>query len=79
LQMNWNTEIPADTAQVGRAILAEDDPYRLVGERVNTFLRLEKFADLYGEVGRGAICPIILSWIIVFQFLGNVPDRVVAE
>jgi transposase len=76
LQKNWNTEIPVDTAQVGREILAEDDPYRLVGDSVNDFLRLKDFSGLYSKLGRGAICPINLSLITVFQFLENIPDRV---
>jgi transposase len=75
LQMNWNTEIPADTAQVGRAILTEDDPYRLVGDGVNDFLSLRDFIGLYSALGRGAICPIILALVTVFQFLENIPDR----
>lgn len=79
LQMNWNTEIPNDTIQVGREILADDDPYRLVGDGVNDLLSLEDFADLYSELGRGAICPILLSLITVFQFLENIPDRVAAR
>ena len=79
LQMNWNTEIPNDTARVGHEILRDDDPYRLVGDGVNDFLSLEDFIDLYSELGRGGICPIILSLVIVFQFLENVPDRVAAR
>jgi len=78
LQMNWNTEIPNDTAEIGREILAADNPYRLVGDEVNGFLRLKEFAGLYSELGRGAICPIILSLITVFQFLENIPDRAAA-
>ena len=79
LQMNWNTEIPNDTAQVGHEILKEDDPYRLVGDGVNGFLSLKDFAGLYSELGRGGICPIILSLITVFQFLENIPDRAAAR
>lgn len=79
LQSKWNTEIPADTAQVGCAILGECDPYRLVGDGVNEFLCLEAFATLYSKLGRGAICPIILSLITVFQFLENLPDRAAAR
>lgn len=79
LRMNWNTEIPDDTAQVGREILAEDDPYRLVGNGVNDFLSMKDFTELYSKLGRGAICPIILSLVIVFQFLENIPDRVAAR
>jgi transposase len=79
LQANWNTEIPADTAQVGHEILGENDPYRLVGEGVNDFLSLKDFISLYSNLGRGAICPIILSLVTVFQFLENIPDRVAAR
>jgi len=79
LQSNWREEIPEDTAVVGQQILAEDNPYRLVGDRVNDFLRLEDFRAMYSEVGRGAICPIVLSLVILFQFLENVPDREAAE
>lgn len=79
LQMNWNTEIPDDTARVGREILTDDDSYRLIGDGVNGFLNLKDFANLYSELGRGAICPIILSLITVFQFLENIPDRVAAR
>lgn len=79
LQEKWNTEIPADVAQVGRTILAEHDPYRLVGDGVNEFLKLSEFASLYSSLGRGAICPIILSLVTVFQFLENLPDREAAR
>jgi transposase len=79
LQANWNAEIPIDTARVGNEILDVDDPYRLVGETVNDFLNLKVFAYLYHVVGRGAICPIILSLVTVFQFLENKPDRAAAR
>lgn len=79
LQAKWNKEIPADTGQLGREILAEKDPYRLVGEGVNEFLSLKDYISLYSNLGRGAICPIILSLVIVFQFLENLPDREAAR
>jgi transposase len=79
LQNDWRMEIPDDTARVGREILEENNPYRLVGDRVNAFLRLKDFVGLYSELGRGAICPIILSLITLFQFLENIPDRVAAN
>jgi len=78
LQANWNVEIPPDTAQVGQAILDEHNPYRLVGEQVNSFLTLHDFAPLYSDLGRGGICPIVLALVTVFQFLENIPDRVAA-
>jgi len=79
LQMNWNEEIPKDTAMVGREILSDDNPYRRVGDEVNGFLTLNDFVSMYSVEGAGAICPIILSLVTIFQFLENVPDRVAAE
>jgi transposase len=79
LQSNWNSEIPFDVAWVGGQILAPDDPYRLVGDGINDFLSLDDFARLYSELGRGAICPIVLSLVTVFQFLENIPDREAAR
>jgi hypothetical protein len=78
LQMDWNTEIPDDTARVGREILTNDDPYRLVGDGVNDFLSLKDFTGLYSELGRGAVCPIILSLITVFQFLENIDSIILS-
>jgi hypothetical protein len=46
---------------------------------VNEFLDLETFVPLYHKLGRGAVCPIILSLTTVFQFLENIPDRVTAR
>ncbi len=79
LQARWNMEIPSDTSQVGCEILAENDPYRLVGEGVNEFLSLEDYISLYSDLGRGAICPIKLSLVTVFQYLENLPDREAAR
>lgn len=79
LRMNWNTEIPGDTARVGHEILSENDPYRLVGDSVKDFLSLKDFASLYSELGRSGICPIVLSLVTVFQFLENIPDRVATK
>src|SRR5512139_1326043 len=79
LQMTWRQEIPADTARIGQAILAEGNAYRLVAEQVSDFVSLADFSELYSEQGRGAICPITLALVTIFQFLENVPDRVAAE
>lgn len=75
----WREEIPRDIAEIGAAILEEDDPYRLIGQAVNEILSLEDFAPLYSEEGRGAICPIILGLVVIFQFLENIPDREAAK
>ena len=79
LQDNWNATIPSDTADVGDAILKADSPYRLIGDQINHVLRMKDFQELYSQLGRGAICPIILALVTVFQHLERVPDRVAAE
>lgn len=79
LQRNWNREIPEYTARFGRETLAETDPYRLVGEGVNGILSREDFVGLYSQVGRGAVDPVVLSLVTVFQFLENIPDRQAAR
>lgn len=75
----WQEEIPVEVAEIGQAILEEEDPYRLVGDEVQEVLSLEDFAHLYSEEGRGAICPIILGLVVIFQFLENIPDREAAK
>ena len=79
LQPTWNEEIPEDIARVGREILSEDNPYRRIGDEVQEFLGLEDFAIMYSIGGRGAVCPVILALVTIFQFLENAPDRVAAE
>jgi transposase len=79
LQDNWNREIPEDTAQLGQTILAAASSYRIIGDEVQDFIGVEDFAELYEPTGRGAVCPVLLALITVFQFMEKVPDRVAAE
>jgi len=79
LQENWNKEIPADTAAIGRELFAAESPYRMVGDGVNEVLSRRDFERMYSEVGRGAVHPVVLSLVTVFQFLENIPDRVAAQ
>jgi len=79
LQKRWNDEIPADTAVLGDTLLDPDDPYRLVGQEASGFFKFEDFVSLYKSIGRGAICPIVLSLVTIFQFLENLPDRAAAK
>jgi len=79
LQKRWNDEIPADTAMLGDTLLDPDDPYRLIGQEASGFFKFEDFVSLYASIGRGAICPIILSLVTIFQFLENLPDRAAAK
>jgi len=79
LQPTWSMEIPQDTAGLGQQLLREDNVYRLTGDEVNEVLHADEFYELYSVSGRGAVHPIILALVTVFQFLENIPDRVAAE
>jgi transposase len=79
LQENWNKEIPTDTAKKGRELFAPENPYRLVGDGVNDVLSRKDFDRMYSKVGRGAVHPVVLSLVTVFQFLENIQDRVPAQ
>jgi transposase len=76
--MDWR-EIPADTAELGSKLLAEDNLYRLLGDRLGGWIRDEDFADLYTTIGGPAISPVILSLVSVFQMLEKLSDRQAAE
>jgi transposase len=72
-------EIPQDTAVLGQQLLPEENIYRLIGDEVNEVLQSDPFYQMYSVSGRGAVHPIILSLVTVFQFLENIPDREAAE
>jgi transposase len=78
LQPTWSTEIPPDTAGLGHRLLPEDNVYRLVGDEVDQVLHVEDFQEMYSISGRGAVHPIMLALVTLFQFLENIPDRVAA-
>lgn len=75
----WQEKIPSEMARIGQIILREDNLYRVVGDGVDQILTLEDFAHLYSRDGRGAICPIILSLVTLFQYVENLPDREAAN
>ena len=73
------SEIPEDTAKLGEQLLQEDDPYRLIGEKLRELLTDEELGWMYSHVGGPAISPVILGMVTVFQMMEKVPDRVAAK
>lgn len=71
--------MPAETAAVGKAILKEDSPYRLIGDRLFDRYSEHDYADLYSAEGKPGISPVILAFVSVFQFMERLPDRQAAE
>ncbi len=71
--------LPAETAAVGKVLMKEDSPYRLVGDKLFTRVSETDFADLYSSEGKRGISPVILAFVTVFQFMEKLPDRQAAE
>jgi transposase len=71
--------MPAVTAAVGRALLKENSPYRLIGEQIYGEFSDEAFADLFSIEGQPAISPTILAFVTIFQFMEKLSDRQAAE
>lgn len=75
LQGRWQAEIPAEIRAIGEALFAPDSVYRLVGEQIGAVLSEDDFAAYYSARGRGAISPVILALVTLFQYQEGVPDR----
>jgi transposase len=80
LQWQLSREIPEDTAQLGGQLLSESNLYRQIGDRFNELFPEETvFTSMYERGGRGAISPLLLSLVTVFQMMERVADRTAAE
>jgi transposase len=80
LQWQLSRVVPADTAELGQQLFGAEYAYRMLGDRFDQLLPEEQvFAGLYCETGRGAIPPLLVALVSVFQFLEKVPDRQAAE
>lgn len=80
LQWQLSRSIPEDTAALGEKVLPAEDVYRQIGERFDELFPHEGvFAALYAQTGRGAVPPLLMSLVIVFQMLEKAPDRLAAR
>lgn len=80
LQKQISREVPADTKQLGEQLLKASNQYRQIGDRFNELFPTEEmFASMYEPTGRGAIPPLLLSLVTVFQMMERVADRTAAE
>jgi transposase len=71
--------MPPETERIGKAILKEDSPYRLIGEELFEKFHEQDYADLYSPEGKPGLSPVILAFVTVFQFMEKLPDRQAAE
>lgn len=73
-------DVPADTKVIGEQVLEFSNIYRQVGDHFNELLPEEKdFAAMYEPTGRGAISPLLMALVTIFQMLEKLPDRVAAD
>ena len=80
LQQRLPREVPADMAAIGQALLPPDNPYRQIGEHFDEWLPTEEdFGSLYSSQGWGAISPLLLALLTIFQMLEKLPDRQAAD
>ena len=77
IQTPW--PMPEETGRIGKRILEEHDPYRLIGDRLFEKWREEEFADLYSREGRPGYSPVILAFVSIFQFMERLADRQAAQ
>jgi transposase len=71
--------MPPEMALWGANHLADDDPYKLVGDLLYEDYHDQDFAELYHKEGKPALSPVLLVLVLVFQALENLSDRKAAE
>jgi transposase len=71
--------MPEDTDQIGKMLLEDNDPYRLIGEQFFEKWYVEEFADLYSSEGKPGYSPVILAFVSIFQFMERLADRQAAQ
>jgi transposase len=71
--------MPKETGQIGKNLMEENDPYRLIGDQLFGKWREEEFADLYSSEGKPGYSPVILAFVSVFQFMERLADRQAAQ
>lgn len=73
--------IPQEIRTWGEKYLKQDNLYRVVGDQLLSSIDelASEFPSMYSNTGRPSVNPIILSFVTIFQFLEEIPDRIAAE
>ena len=77
IQPPW--PMPQETGRIGKILLSDKSPYRLIGDQLFEKLNEADFADLYPAEGQPGLSPVILAFVTAFQFMEKLPDRQAAE
>jgi len=80
LQWQLSRTVPEDTLDLGQVLLRPQNLYRQLGDRFDSLFPDEMvFMCLYAATGRGAISPLLLSLVTIFQAMEKLPDRIATE
>lgn len=71
-------EIPEEIRIWGESQLALDNAYRSLGDQLCSFIPEEELTSMYAPGGRSSINPSLLSFVTIFQYLEDIPERVAA-
>jgi len=75
LQESFPKEIPSVTREMVTPILPANSVCRLLGDEGEQLVDEEALSQMYHVEGRGGINPVILSFVLILQYLENTPDR----
>lgn len=82
MSLKWDLprQVPEDTAALAGPLFPLPNIYHQIGDRFDDlFPDQGPFVRLYCTTGRGAIPPLLLALVTVFQMLEKVSDRTAAE
>jgi transposase len=79
LKPNHNVDIPVETARVAHAIFPQGNAVMRLRDELGCLYAEEQFADLFPANGHPAESPVVLAWVLVFQFMEGLTDRQAAE
>ena len=68
-------EIPSQTRELVTPILPSNSVCRLLGNEGEQLVDEESLSEMYATEGRGGINPVILCFVLILQYLENMPDR----
>jgi len=72
-------EIPFSTREIVDPLMKPDSVCRLLGDRGEALLDEDNLCQMYAGEGRSGINPLIMSFVLILQFLENIPDRQAAH
>ena len=79
LNQIFPSKIPETTRTIASPLLRADSVHKWLGEQVHEILDEEALSQMYHPTGRGGINPVLLSIVLILQFLEDIPDRQAAQ